>query len=155
MPVIQACFFMKIIRKRGSNSVTFKFGEKTFVNKAIKLLKFRGNIIKWLHYKKKSPRGGSIPPQKVTGLFVLGFSRESRKRYKEKYGQSLPRSFYRTIVTPLDLRLTPVRTLTFFSDSLLEMEGKSLDDINVDYEIDEQFFIRELVLTFYWPKQLA
>lgn len=142
---------MEVKRKRGSNSVTFVLGEKTFQRKAAAILNYKGSVIKYLTYKNKTARG-SKPPKAVYVVIKAGYSYSTRRRYFKRIGIELPQYFYTSRMSEPDFVVKPQAVKEFAADTILaydENYTEVMDANPENYEdIDTPYNIRELTIKF-------
>lgn len=143
---------MRVIRKRGSNSVTFVFGEKTDENKARALESFRGNIMKYLSYKDKAPEGGSIPPQEVIIRIKHGYPESTvrRNKYSERYYEFTTTANF--FVDEKFTKPTPVKLLEHGADIIRDFSSEMIrkSEVNPErnYELRDDY--RIFSITYSW-----
>ena len=143
---------MKIQRKRGSNSVTFVFTERTLESQIRAITSFRGNIVRYLNYKVKSPYGGSVPPQDIMVTIKHGYDARTVKKHvgNEKYYDYTYTSNSWNADT--QAHPTPVRLLKYVGRL---MENFAADQIaknevnpNRNYELRDDYRFKSVTLTW-------
>ena len=149
---------MKVVRKRGSNSVTFEFGERKVSSIVRALRTFRGNIIRYLSYKMKSPYGGSVPPLDVLIRIRHGYEPATVKKHEgdERYYDYTYTANYwsndnQTRPTPVAITNYAAGLVENFSDLIID---KREVNPNRNYEVRDDYRIKSLTITWFYPKRL-
>lgn len=149
---------MRIERKRGTNSVTFVFTERKPENQVAALRSFRGNIIKYLSYKYRSPYGGSVPPEDVVVKIKHGYDPSTVKKNindDRYYDYTYTANMYtvKTMMKP-----TPVAVLNYAADIVEnfaqdQIEKKEVNP-NRNYELRDDYRIKSVTLTWIYPPEI-